>query len=168
MYTLSESLKPVFSYSGEFINHFYMSLTKGRPFWESIPLIFLFSGVLLPIGLIFLIVIVLVLSGYEFNFLFNLISFRRTSQHRTPSRAPQIEDRLRREFESLTNLINTESKKLISNQATLMISDISCETLKSHLIESSTEVANIDSDSDLVPFDGNYILFISLVKNKII
>lgn len=158
MYTISESLKPVFTYSGEFINHFYSSLTKDRPFWESIPLIILFTVVILPIILIFSILIILVLSGYEFNFFFNLISFRRgaqaqaTSSHHTNL---QIEDRLRRELETLTNMINNESKRLISNNATLMISDISCMTLQSHLIESSTDIAVVDTDSGLVPFVDN-------------
>lgn len=157
MYTFSESLKPVFTYSGEFVNHFYSSLTKDRPFWESIPLIILFTVVILPIILLFSILIILVLSGYEFNFFFNLISFRRGAQPQTTSSHThlQIEDRLRRELETLTNMINNESKRLISNNATLMISDISCMTLQSHLIESSTDIAVVDADSGLVPYVDN-------------
>lgn len=155
MYTISESLKPIFVYSGEFVNQFYVSLTKDLSIWQSIPLVALFTGVLLPIGLIFFLFMSLVFTGYDFNFFYNLISFRRSHQPAPTNIMPQIQDRLRQELESLTNMINAESKKLISNNATLMISDISCMALQSHLIESSTD--RVDSDSDLVPFEGFFL-----------
>lgn len=164
---MSESLKPIFISSGEFINQFYGALTKDLSFWQYIPLITLVTIVLLPIGLIFILVMSLVLFGYEFNFFYNLISFRRRTVPATPiqqrTAAPAIEESRRQkrdELESILGTIRSESSRLVSNNVTLMISDISCMALQSHLIESSSDSANAN-DLDLVPIDGLFSCFYS-------
>lgn len=157
MFTISQGVKPIFISTGEFINEFYGALTKDLYFWNAIPMVILATGILLPIGLVFVLLMSMLVFGYEFNFLFNLVQLRRPAQQ--PRALPVDDDdeqrrRLIRQHEAqqILDTVRAEATRLVSNNITLMISDISCAALQSHLIESSSDAAN--ADLDLVPIQG--------------
>ncbi len=131
---------------GESINLFYSSLTKDLSFYQSIPLMFVVTSVLIPLLIFMMSLLSLLLFGYEFNF-FHLISFKKSYKPATEElNALPISPQTLTETLRLINQANQQSAQML----TMLNSASPVETLTS-AIQQPTPIPieyNTNSDDD--------------------
>lgn len=146
IFTLTESSRPLFMLFGESINLFYSSLTKDLSFYQSIPLMFVVTSVLIPLLIFMMSLLSLLLFGYEFNF-FHLISFKKSYKPATEElNALPISPQTLTETLRLINQANQQSAQML----TMLNSASPVETLTS-AIQQPTPIPieyNTNSDDD--------------------
>lgn len=93
----------------------------------------------------------LLLFGYEFNFFYHLITFKKGAVDKPNSSQGSIQAR-REEFEKILDTIKTETDRLVSTN-TMKSSEISCMALQSQFTESSDMIQST-TNLDLLPIEG--------------
>ena len=122
MFTITESVRPIATGFGEFINNFYSSLTKDLPFWQAPILLGCVTLALLPLSVYFISLISLILFNYEFSFFFNFISLRKNQQLQQQQQQPiapvsqqALPDTHTPQLLTLLARLSNENEKLIAD-----------------------------------------------------
>jgi hypothetical protein len=138
VYTITETMRPLVVSSGQFINNFYGALAKDLSFYQSIPLLAVFTIIFVPFSMFLFSLLSLLLFNYEFNF-FHLVSFKKS--HKATNDNEKIKE------ESVKEILNVLKREMIS--ISKIDNDKFIETLPIKSGTSKQRESDNDSDQDL-------------------